>query len=384
MKKIAVIIIAVVLGFYLHSASAQTAIHNGPCLTFSAGSDNVGIQDDEIGMQNACSYPVAGYACYTTISSTNSCTLAGTLANGLSTGVVSQPVVLDGTAITAFYSYECPLGSNASTTGPEATPTSSAPQCTAVTTSPITAAVLPNAFAAQTNTSATVFASMTLTNGLPGQNCRVAIEPSSNLEFAFQETNPSTNQPEGTKNMPVNIAQGATGTFVLGFEATAPFVQLGYPLIFSCDGIVPLPSITGLSSVDVNFTETATANIVAESATSPSGGVVTVPVGGEGAFAVAADNAGNASASVVVSGDTGDASLPVSIAVCQTNPSTGACNATPAPSVTTSFSEGTTATYSVFVTASGAITLSPATNRIFLRFKLNGVELGATSVAIQN
>jgi hypothetical protein len=36
------------------------------------------------------------------------------------------------------------------------------------------------------------------------------------------------------------------------------------------------------------------------------------------------------------------------------------------------------------VTASSTIPFSPATNRVFIRFKVGGVEVGATSVAVQS
>jgi hypothetical protein len=119
-------------------------------------------------------------------------------------------------------------------------------------------------------------------------------------------------------------------------------------------------------------------------ATSSNNGIFTAPVNKASAFAVAADNAGNAGATVTADADTGGTSLPLSLSICQTNRTTGACLATPSASVTLSIAQGATPTFSVFATATGTIAYSPATNRVFVRFKVNGIEVGATGVAVQS
>ncbi len=120
-------------------------------------------------------------------------------------------------------------------------------------------------------------------------------------------------------------------------------------------------------------------------ATASGNGVVTVPVGGQSAFVVAASNGSSQSfPSITVSTSTGsNPSLPVVVTLCQTNPSTGQCLAAPAPTVTlTSFAPGANASFSVFATATAAIANNPA-NQIYVLFKNPGGTVeGSTNVAV--
>jgi len=88
--------------------------------------------------------------------------------------------------------------------------------------------------------------------------------------------------------------------------------------------------------------------------------------------------------SITASADTGAATLPVSIALCQTVPATGACLEAPAGTVTADIGAGTTPTFGVFVTAQQAIPFDPAASRVFVRFKdVDGVTRGSRSVAVR-
>ena len=58
--------------------------------------------------------------------------------------------------------------------------------------------------------------------------------------------------------------------------------------------------------------------------------------------------------------DTGGVFLPVSLAVCQTNPATGACLAAPDNSVTTQINARATPTFAVFMTGQGPVAFDPA------------------------
>jgi hypothetical protein len=85
---------------------------------------------------------------------------------------------------------------------------------------------------------------------------------------------------------------------------------------------------------------------------------------------------------ITASADTGGASLPLSILICETVPATGACLEAPTQSVTTTIAAGATPTFGIFVTGGGTIAPDPANNRIFVRFS-DAVERGSTSVAVQ-
>ncbi|MGH7392445.1 MAG: hypothetical protein ACREM3_23760 [Candidatus Rokuibacteriota bacterium] len=73
----------------------------------------------------------------------------------------------------------------------------------------------------------------------------------------------------------------------------------------------------------------------------------------------------------------------MSLSICQTDPTTGACLAAPGPSVTTRIDAGATPTFGVFVAGGGVVQFDPGASRIHIRFKdAGGVTRGSTSVAV--
>ena len=91
-----------------------------------------------------------------------------------------------------------------------------------------------------------------------------------------------------------------------------------------------------------------------------------------------------ASGSITATADTGAATLPVNISLCQTNPAMGACLSPPASTVMTTINANATPTFGIFVAGTGNVAFNPATNRIFMRFKdSGGVTRGSTSVAVR-
>ena len=104
---------------------------------------------------------------------------------------------------------------------------------------------------------------------------------------------------------------------------------------------------------------------------------------GAGAFAVATVNVG-AGARITARVDTGDAPIPVSLGLCQTNPGTGQCISGIGPSVTVDVGSGQTPTFAVFVTGHGVVPFDPGRNRAFVRFEdTAGAIRGTTSVAVR-
>ncbi len=123
-------------------------------------------------------------------------------------------------------------------------------------------------------------------------------------------------------------------------------------------------------------------DLIVEAATPSGDGILAVA--GSGAFALATANVG-AAAPLTATADTGDATLPLALTLCQTDPATGHCvdPAAPAASVTVDITAGATPTFAIFATASGAVPFDPATNRIFVRFRdAGGAVHGLTSVAV--
>ena len=141
---------------------------------------------------------------------------------------------------------------------------------------------------------------------------------------------------------------------------------------------------SGVNTLLVTASDTPVPDIIALAATLANDGIVNIPgPAGTGVFAVATTNVGVAG-TITVAADTGSAALPVSLALCQTNPATAACLAPPASSVTTPINAHDTPTFSIFVTGGGVVPFDPGNNRVFVRFTdAGGVTRGATGVAVR-
>ncbi len=249
----------------------------------------------------------------------------------------------------------------------------------------LAAAVLPGSRSVQLGTTATLYASIANGGTVPLDNCQIGLaDPApGGLTLDYQTTDPATNAPTGSPDTPVSIAAGASQAFVLGLTGSSAFAAPDMPLAFFCDKVPPAPVIPGVDTVDLFVSATATADVVALAAVATNDGILHVPAGGTGAFAVATVNLGSAG-TIAVTAETGGASLPVSLTLCQTNPANGQCLAPPAAAVTVADGAQATPTFSIFAAATGAIPLAPATSRLFVRFTdATGGLRGSTSVAIE-
>ena len=250
-------------------------------------------------------------------------------------------------------------------------------------TSLLTAA-LPESRSVQVNGTATAFATIINTGTNTATGCSIAPASGLPLTFVYQTTNPITNAVTGSPNTPVNIAAGASQSFVIALTPTAAIAPIDVGFNFNCTNTTPAPIVTGLSTLLFSASTTPTPDIVALAATATNDGIVHVPgASGVGAFAVATVNLG-AGASITAAANTGDASLPLTITMCQTNPKTGQCLQTPSAKVPTTINAGTTPTFAVFVAASGTVPFDPANSRVFVQFtdSSNAVR-GETSVAVE-
>jgi len=202
--------------------------------------------------------------------------------------------------------------------------------------------------------------------------------------FAYQTTNSATNQLTGIPNTPVDIAAGASQSFVFAFTPTASIAPTDVVLSFDCTNTSPALSNSGLNTLLLSASTTPVPDVVALAASLTNDGIVNLA--GTGVFAVAAVNVG-AGGTITVSADTGSAALPVSIALCQTNPMTGKCVNPTVPTtspVVTTINTNATPTFGIFVMPTGPVPFDPALNRIFVRFKdAGGVTRGSTSVAVK-
>jgi hypothetical protein len=247
------------------------------------------------------------------------------------------------------------------------------------------AAVLPSSRSVQVGKTATAFA--TIINPSSGVATSCAITPATTVPatFLFQTTDPNTNKLTGSPNAPVDIPGNGKQSFLIAFNTTSAFNPTDVVLAFTTTntGIGAAPTVTGLNTLLLSASPTPVPDIVALAATTSNDGTVHVPgSSGTGFFAVATVNVG-ASSTITATANTGNATLPLSINLCQTDPQSGQCISATGPSVTFQDNAGATPTVAVFVTASGDVPFIPQSNRIFVDFSdPGGVVRGSTSVAV--
>ncbi len=254
----------------------------------------------------------------------------------------------------------------------------------AIPQSALAAAILPSSRSVVVGNTATFMSTVLNTSGATVNNCQFALPSSApaGLSLAYQTVS-SGGQLTGQANQPISIAANQGQGFLLAFKSSATVPAVQQPLVITCKGTAPAPEIVGLDVPGLAFSTTATPDIVVLSATTSNDGIVATPVGAAAAFAAATYNVGG-SGSLIATVDTQGLALPVTLTLCQSNPNTGACLATPTPSLTVAFATGGTPTFSVFLVPSAAIPFSPANYRVFLRFiDTNGVSHGSTSVAVR-
>jgi hypothetical protein len=251
---------------------------------------------------------------------------------------------------------------------------------------PLVAAVLPSSRSVQAGKTATAFA--TIINAAQegtATGCslapRTAAVPAT---FTYQTTNPLTNAVTGTPNTPVDIPAGGRQTFVFAFTPTAAFVSTDVQFSFACTNATPAMVITGVNTLLLSASPAPVPDMIALAATLTQDGIANVdPQARVGVFAVATANVGSSGA-ITVSATTGGVTIPLSLVLCETNPTTGACMAPPSASVTTQINANATPTFGIFITGNDTIPFDPATNRIFVRFaSADGVVRGSTSVAVR-
>jgi hypothetical protein len=184
--------------------------------------------------------------------------------------------------------------------------------------------------------------------------------------------------------MPVNIPANGSQSFLIAITPTAVIAATDVVFVFKGTNTSPAPTIVGLNTLLLSTAINPVPDVIALSSTLSDDGIVKISnIVGNGAFAVASTNVG-ANASITVSADTGAATLPVSLSLCQTDPQTAQCMSPIGPTVTTQINGGGTPTFSVFVSSTAFIAFDPANNRIFVRFKDGqGITRGSTSVAVQ-
>ena len=248
----------------------------------------------------------------------------------------------------------------------------------------LAAAVLPTSRSVQVGATATVFATIIATGPTTATGC--TISPPSGLPVAFSfQANGASNAAAVAPGTPVDIPGGASRSYVIALTPTAPFGPVDVELVYRCTNTAPADTISGVTTLLLSATGAPGPDIIAVGATTTLDGIVSIRgPDGTGVFAVAAVNIG-ASATITVTADSGRASLPVALSLCETNPANGQCiNPTaPAPSATVQIGTGQMPTFAIFVQGHGNVAFLPDVNRAFVRFRTAGGDIvGATSAAI--
>ncbi len=249
------------------------------------------------------------------------------------------------------------------------------------------ASVLPSSRSVTVGSTATAFASVINAGAVDAIDCRISPQTAVPGDFFFQPTDPVTNAPVGLRNASVDIAAGTSQTFVFGFTPTAELGSTAVGLGFVCGEVNEAPSFVGLNTLQLAASTTPVPDVVALGATPLNDGIVHIPgATGTGFFSVATVNVG-AGSTITASLDTGRASIPAILSLCQTDPATAVCINPTAPTtgdVALTIGNNETPTFAVFVQGQDSIALDPANSRVFVRFTdSSGLESGSTSVAVQ-
>ena len=246
--------------------------------------------------------------------------------------------------------------------------------------------VLPTSRSVQVGRTATAFASLINAGLADAVGCEIRLPETLAADFFYRITDSSTNEGIGEANQAVDIPAGTTQSFVFGITPSEEFSATEVALDFRCAGGRNAPSFVGLNTLLLSATSAAVPDLIALAVTSSGNGVMEFE-SNSGFFSVASVNVG-AAATITVSADTGDAELPITLSLCQTDPATSECINPTVPAlepVMLEVEEGSTPTFAVFASAAEPIALDPANSRVFLRFlDESGVVRGATSVAVQN
>ena len=247
---------------------------------------------------------------------------------------------------------------------------------------PIVAAILPGSRSALVGSTVTAFATLINPGATPLTGCGIAPATQVPADFSYQTTDPSTNAPTGTADTAVDLAAGAAQSFVIAFTPTQAFGATDVHFDFACNGTATATVIPGVNTLLLSASELPVPNIIALVASELPG---RVELTSSGVFAVATANLG-ATGTLTVSADTGGATLPVTLSVCETDPLTSVCINPAVPTtqpLSVTVAAGATPTFAVFIDAAAPIAFDPAINGVFFRMRNQaGETVASTRVAL--
>jgi len=247
-------------------------------------------------------------------------------------------------------------------------------------------AVLPASRSVEVGATATAFATLINAGSVTAQACAPRLPDTLSAEFFYQTSDAASNDLTGQPNLAVDIPAGASQSFVFGITPTDELAATEVALQFQCANATDATSFVGLNTLLLSASFTPVPDLIALVATTSNNGVMELS-NNSGFFTAATINVGSAS-TITVSADTGEATLPMTLSLCQTDPVTSVCINPTVPAsqpVIVDIAEGDSPTFAVFASATESIALDPANSRVFLRFNDElGEVRGATSVGVQS
>ena len=245
----------------------------------------------------------------------------------------------------------------------------------------LVSSVLPLSRSTRIGQTVTAFATVINSSGRALSGCGVTL-PGFSGTLTYQMTNPTTNAVTGTPNTPFALAKDASQSLVLALTPQTMISPTVERFVFQCAGANAGPGIDGINTLLLSSDAAQPPDVVALAATPSRDGTLQLNGTQTQVFAVATVNIG-VSAPIAVSVDWGDIKLPLYVAICQTNPTTGACMNPPTSTVTVNIGANATPTFGFFVNASGPLPFFPSLVRAFVRFKdAGGTVRGSTSIAL--
>lgn len=245
--------------------------------------------------------------------------------------------------------------------------------------------VLPTSRSTVLGKSVTVFSTVINAGGAL-TNCRVGNSDSSQTSVTYQLTDPATNAVTSGQNPSFDLAAGASQSMVLTIQPSIVEQAATVAPVVTClsgSTDVTSNSIDGINTILFSANNQATPDVIALVASPTGDGVLHIQGQGANAFAVAVANVGSAGA-ITASVDTGSLPLALTTSICQTG-SDGQCAGSAGTTASLQLPANGTASFAVFVQATGELPFSPATARIFVRLSdATQAVRGATSVAVTN
>jgi hypothetical protein len=248
----------------------------------------------------------------------------------------------------------------------------------------LAASILPSGRSAQVGIPVTAFATV-LNGGVTTANAvGIVLATAVPVNFKFNATSCLTNAVAGGDNVPVDIPPGGQACYVIALTPTAPFNSTNVAFAFAGTNTLPVPPLVGLNTLLLSAANGPVPDIVALAATLSGDGIADMSLAtGTGLFAVATVNVG-AAGTITATVDTGSANLPISMALCRTDPATGQCISNIGSNVVTQIGAGATPTFGIFLSERAVVPFDPVNNRVFVRFiDSGGVTRGSTSVAVR-